>query len=75
MSSIICSSSVGVTQAAFGILRVCYVSWLHQHSETNVMHFLFNLLRIKGLYMFRTLHACLQEAINKRHLVLQLQPW
>jgi hypothetical protein len=23
-----------------------------QHSETNVMHFLFNLSRIKGLYMF-----------------------
>jgi hypothetical protein len=24
-----------------------------QHSDTKVMHFLFNLLRIKGLYMFR----------------------
>jgi hypothetical protein len=24
----------------------------YQFSETNVMHFLFNLLRIKGLYMF-----------------------
>jgi hypothetical protein len=25
----------------------------YQYSETNVMHFLFSLLRIKGLYMFR----------------------
>jgi hypothetical protein len=28
-----------------------------QCSEMNVMHFLFNLLRIKGLYMFRALLA------------------
>jgi hypothetical protein len=33
------------------------------------MHFLFNLLRIKGLYMFRALVAHLQEAVHKRHLV------
>jgi hypothetical protein len=26
----------------------------YQYSETNVMHFLFNLLRIKGLYVFRS---------------------
>jgi hypothetical protein len=26
---------------------------VYQYSETNVMHFLFSLLRIKGLYMFR----------------------
>jgi hypothetical protein len=32
-----------------------------QYSETNVMHFLFNLLRIKGLYMFRALFADPQE--------------
>jgi hypothetical protein len=31
-----------------------------QYSETNVMHFLFNLLRIKGLYMFRAGHAVAQ---------------
>jgi hypothetical protein len=30
------------------------------------MHFLFNLLRIKGLYTFRTLLAHLQEAHHKR---------
>jgi hypothetical protein len=28
-----------------------------RYSKTNVMHFLFNLLRIKGLYMFRALLA------------------
>jgi hypothetical protein len=33
------------------------------------MHFLFSLLRIKGLYMFRALFAHLQEALNKRDLV------
>jgi hypothetical protein len=41
----------------------------HQYSKTNVMHFLFNLLRIKGLYMFRALLAHLQEALHKLHLV------
>jgi hypothetical protein len=40
-----------------------------QHSETNVTHILINLLRIKGLYMFRTLLAHLQEALHKRNLV------
>jgi hypothetical protein len=34
-----------------------------------VMHISFNLLRIKGLYMFRALLAHLQEAPHKRHLV------
>jgi hypothetical protein len=33
------------------------------------MQLLFSLLRIKGLYMFRTLLAHLQEALHKRHLV------
>jgi hypothetical protein len=41
----------------------------YQYNETNVMHFLFNLLRIKGFYMFRSLLAHPQEALNKRHLV------
>jgi hypothetical protein len=40
-----------------------------QYNETNVMHFLFNLLRINGLYMFRALLAHPQEAPHKRHLV------
>jgi hypothetical protein len=41
----------------------------YQNSETKVMHFLFNLLRIKGLYMFRALLAHPQEVLYKRHLV------
>jgi hypothetical protein len=40
-----------------------------QYSTTNVMHFLFSLLRIKGLYMFRALLTDLQEVRNKWHLV------
>jgi hypothetical protein len=40
-----------------------------QCNETNVMHFLFNLLKIKSLYIFRTLLAHLQEVLHKRHLV------
>jgi hypothetical protein len=40
----------------------------HQYSETNVMHFLLNLLRIKGLYMFRALLAHPQGVLHKRHL-------
>jgi hypothetical protein len=49
-------------------LMFCY-SISYQYSETNVMPFLFNLLRIKGLYMLRGLLAQTQEALNKRHLV------
>jgi hypothetical protein len=41
----------------------------HRYSETNMMHILFDLLRIKGLYMFRALLAHPQEAFHKRHLV------
>jgi hypothetical protein len=40
-----------------------------QYIETNMMHFLFSLFRIKGLYMFRALLAHPQEALHKRHLV------
>jgi hypothetical protein len=39
------------------------------HSETNVMHFLFSLLRIKGLYMFRALLAHPQEVLDKLNFV------
>jgi hypothetical protein len=42
---------------------------VYQYGETNVKHFLLNLLRMKGLYMFRALLAHPQEAIQKRHLV------
>jgi hypothetical protein len=42
---------------------------LYQYNETNVMLFLFNLLRIMGLYMFGALLAHPQEVLDKRHLV------
>jgi hypothetical protein len=42
---------------------------VYQYSETNVMHVLLTLLRIKGLNMFRALLAHLQEALKKRNLV------
>jgi hypothetical protein len=35
-----------------------------QYNETNVMHILLNLLRIKGLYFFRALLAHPQEALR-----------
>jgi hypothetical protein len=41
-----------------------------QYNEINVMHFSLNLLRIKGLYMFRALLAHPQEVLHKRHLVI-----
>jgi hypothetical protein len=44
-------------------------SFLFQYNETNLMHFLFSLLRIKCLYMFRALLEHPQEALHKRHLV------
>jgi hypothetical protein len=42
---------------------------VYQYSETNLMQFLFSLLRIKGLYIFRALLAHPQEVLQKRHLV------
>jgi hypothetical protein len=48
------------------VLRETFTS--SRYNETNVMHFLFNLLIIKGLYMFRALLAHPQEALHKRHL-------
>jgi hypothetical protein len=38
-------------------------------SETNVMHFLFNLLRIQGLHMLRASLAHPQEVLHKRRLL------
>jgi hypothetical protein len=34
------------------------------------MHILFNLFRIRGLYMFLALLAHPQEALHKRHVVI-----
>jgi hypothetical protein len=45
----------------------------YQYSETNVMHFLFILLRINGLYMFRALLSHSQEALHKRHFLYCLR--
>jgi hypothetical protein len=42
---------------------------VHQHNETNVMHFLRNLLRINGLYIFQALLAHPQEMPHKWHLI------
>jgi hypothetical protein len=46
---------------SFQILASNVTTFPSQYSKTNVMHFLFSLLRIKGLYMFRALLAHLQE--------------
>jgi hypothetical protein len=42
---------------------------VYQYSETNVMHFLFGILRSKGLYMIRALLTHPQEVLHKQHLV------
>jgi hypothetical protein len=42
---------------------------VHQYIETNVMHFLFDLLRITGLYILEQLLAYPQEAPRKQHLI------
>jgi hypothetical protein len=47
----------------------------YQYSETNMMHFLFSLLRIKGLYMFRALTSStpiLVQPTDITHEVSQL---
>jgi hypothetical protein len=41
------------------------IRWNYQYSETNVMYFLFSLLRNKGLCMFRALLAHPQEVLHK----------
>jgi hypothetical protein len=46
-------------------VTICHI----QYSKTNMMHFLFSLLRMNGLYMIHALYAHLQEAPHKRHLV------
>jgi hypothetical protein len=61
--------SFGWTMLSLGLMICWPCIIVYQYSETNVMHFLFSLLRIKGLYMFRALLAHPQEALYKRHLV------
>jgi hypothetical protein len=63
-------------RTAYGFLRrilwcrlaLAWTRSAHRYSETNVMHILFSLLRIKGLYVFRAVLVYLQEAVYKRHL-------
>jgi hypothetical protein len=50
-----------------------HLKYVFQYSETNVMCFLFSLLRIKGPYMFRALLAHPQEVLHERHLVYCLR--
>jgi Zn-finger protein len=51
-------------------LMFCWPCTIVYHcNETNVMHFSSNLLRIRGLFMFRVLLAHPREVLNKRHLV------
>jgi hypothetical protein len=45
----------------------------NQCSETNLMYVLFNLLRIKCLYVFRALLTHPQEVKHKRHLVYRVR--
>jgi hypothetical protein len=40
-----------------------------KYTKTNVMHFLFSLLKIKGLYMFHALLAHPPKVLHKQHLV------
>jgi hypothetical protein len=67
--------SLLITTGAYALnekpnLMLCWPCiMVYQHSETNVMHFLFSLLRIKGLDMFRALLAHPPEVLNKRQLV------
>jgi hypothetical protein len=52
------------------ILNICWPCIIvYQDSETNVIHFLFSLLRIRGLYMFRTLLTHPEKALHKRFFV------
>jgi hypothetical protein len=55
-------SPVPITRMNLMFCWSCIV--VYQYSEINVMHFLFSLLRIRGLYMFRALLAHPQEALN-----------
>jgi hypothetical protein len=51
-------------------LKFCWPCIIvYQYNETNVIYFLFRLLRMKGLYLFRTLLAQPQETLHKRHFV------
>jgi hypothetical protein len=48
---------------------MCVCIYIYPYSETSIMHFLLNLLRIRGLYMFRALLPHPQEALHKQYFV------
>jgi hypothetical protein len=43
---------------------ICFWVQVNQYSKTNMMHFLFSLLRITGLYMFQALLTDLQGMLQ-----------
>jgi hypothetical protein len=49
------------------VLLTCVI--VYQYCETNVMHIVFNLRSIKGLYMFWALLTYPQEALHNRYLI------
>jgi hypothetical protein len=49
-----------VTSCSVNITSVWKEQTVSTHSKTNVMHFLFSLLRIRGLYMFRAFRPWLE---------------
>jgi hypothetical protein len=69
ISDKICSVTFTESLSLFEIMWKSMVEWnrpkmaIYEYNETNVIRFLFSLLRIKGLYLFRA------GATQKRHLV------
>jgi hypothetical protein len=57
-----------VRRLRVNVLLTCII--VYQYSETNLTHFLFNLLTIKGLYMFRALPARPQEGVTQAALCI-----
>jgi hypothetical protein len=57
------------------VFHIRCILLFNQYSETNMMQFLFNLLRIKVLYMFRTWVAHPQEVLRKRPFVYGTDVW
>jgi hypothetical protein len=53
-------------------ISVQYIT-VYQYSKTNMMHFLFSLLTIKVLYMFRALLTHYQEVLHKWYLVYRMR--
>jgi hypothetical protein len=64
------SSTVQQIRHELAYLMFCWLCIIvYQYCETNMMHCVYSLLRIKGLCMFWALLDRPQEALHKRHLV------